>query len=127
VNWIGAFVVSPCWGWSSTQLFLQAWLAYADLFIAIVSLARGRMTRSRATGAIFAALASGVVCSVLLRGGFGLLVEVMDFGRTGLEKVLCCLFVALSALYMLPQLPSKVQNSWRAAMSPDSGTRPAKP
>jgi hypothetical protein len=118
INLIGPFVLAPVWGWVSTQLFLQGWLAYADMFIAIASLVRGRATGSRAAEAAFGAFVTGVVCTVCLHVGFSLLVEDMGFGGTGLEKILYCVFVVLSAAYLVPRLPSKIQKAWRTAMNP---------
>jgi hypothetical protein len=120
INLIGPFVVAPLWGFLSTELFLQGWLAYADMFIAIASLVRGRTTGSRAAEAAFGALVTGVACTACLHGGFWVLLEVMGFGRRGLEKILYCVFVVLSAAYLVPRLPSKVQKAWRTAMSPDA-------
>jgi hypothetical protein len=118
-SWVGPAVVAPCWGVWSVQLLVLGWLATADLFIAIVALARGRMTAGRAVGRMVAALVTGLVCSVLFRGGFWLLVEVMAFGRTGLEQAIYCVSVAVAAGFMLRRLPSRVQKSWRAAMDSD--------
>lgn len=120
INLIGPFVVAPVWGFLSTELFLQGWLAYADMFIAVASLVRGRATGSQAAEAAFGAFVTGVVYTVCLRGGFSLLVEDMGFGRTGLEKILYCVFVVLSAAYLVPRLPSKIRNAWRTAMNPDA-------
>lgn len=114
-----AIVVSSLWGISCAQLVVQGWLASADLVIAIVAFVRGRAARSRTFGAVIAALITGVICSLLLRVGFWLLVEVMAFGRTGPEKIAYVVCLGLSLFLMLRRLPSKVRTSWQAAMSPD--------
>jgi hypothetical protein len=48
------------------------------------------------------------------------LLEVLGFGRDGLEKILYCVFVVASAAYLVPRLPSKVQSAWRTAMNPEA-------
>jgi len=116
--WIGPLILSPLWAWGSTLLFLQGWLASADVVIALLGFARGRLPAPRATGAVAAALATGVVCSVLLRLGFWLLVDVSGYGRTGLAQLVywCCVLGA--ALHLVPKLPSKVRGAWQKTMSP---------
>jgi hypothetical protein len=114
--WIGPAVVAPLWGIGSAQLLLQGWRAYADAFIAVVALVRGRMAGSRTFGTLVGALVTGVICSVLLRAGFWWLVEVLGFGRTPLEQVLYCTSLGLALRFMLPRLGSTLRQSWRKAM-----------
>lgn len=114
--WIGPAVAAPLWGIGSAQLVLLGWRAYANAFIAVVALVRGRMAGARTVGRLFAALVTGVICSVLLRAGFWWLVEVMGFGRTLLEQVLYCTSLGLALRFMLPRLASQIGQSWRKAM-----------
>jgi hypothetical protein len=62
------------------------------------------------------------VCSLLLKGGFWLLLEVWTFGRTWIEWVVYCTAVGLAAAFMLPRLPRKMRNSWQTAMNPEAGS-----
>ncbi len=118
--WIGPVIVAPCWGLLSALLILQGWLATANFFIAIVAWLRGRKSGEHTFGAVIEAVVTGLVCSLLLRGGFWLLVEVLAFGRTLLEQVLYLIFMPISAAFLLRRFPAQVQQSWRRAMSPDS-------
>jgi hypothetical protein len=79
--------------------------------IAVVALAPGWMVPSRAVDALIAAVVTGLVCSLLLRGGFWLLGEVMALGRSWLERIVHGVLVALPACFMLPRLSSRVQKS----------------
>ena len=67
---IGPFVVAAFWAFGSAQLFVQGWLAAADLVIAVIALLRGRMAGPRAAQALVASWITDVVCSVLLRLGY---------------------------------------------------------
>ena len=120
IKWSVPLLAACFWGIGSTQLFLEGWLATANLYIAIVGFATGRMSAARAFAVALAAVLAGALCSVFLSGGFWLLLEVMRLGRTPPEKIVYWVFVALSATFMLPRLPAKLQRSWRAAMSPES-------
>lgn len=117
--WIGPAIVAPSWGLVSVQLILQGWLATANFFIAIVAWLRGRKSGEHAFGAVIGALVTSLACSLLLRGGFWLLVEVLAFGRTLLEQVIYLVFMAASAAVLLRRFPTQVQQSWRRAMSLD--------
>jgi hypothetical protein len=120
--WVGLWVVAPCWAVLSAHLLLQGWLATANFFIAIVALVRGRMSPSRALGAVLSAAITGLACSMVLRGGFWLLVEVMGFGATWLEQVAYLWLLAAAAAFMLNRLPSQIQSAWRFAMNPESAS-----
>ncbi len=115
--WIGPAVVAPLWGIGSASLVVEAWRAYANAFIAVVALVRGRTTGSRTFGTLVGAVVTGAICSVLLRGGFWWLVEVQGFGRAPLEGVFYCTSLGLGLRFLLPRLASKVSQSWRSAMA----------
>jgi hypothetical protein len=128
--WIGPAVVAPLWGIGSGQLVVGAWRAYANAFIAVVALARGRTTGSRTFGTLVGAVVTGAICSVLLRAGFWWLVEVQGFGRMPLEWVFYCTSLGLALRVLLPRLASKVRASWRTAMdtsAPPEGATAGKP
>jgi hypothetical protein len=116
-GWVG-LAVSAAWGVGSAQLVLQGWLATADVFIALAGLARGRMSGTRAFESVVGAVIVGVVCSVLLRGGFWLLVERMAFGQTWQEQVVHLTCLGTAASFMLAGVPAKLRRSWHAAMTP---------
>jgi hypothetical protein len=79
------------------------------------------MAPARAAGMAIGALIAGTVCSLLLEGGFWLLLEVWTFGRTWIEWVVYCTSVGLSAAFMLPRFPQKGQKAWQTAMNTDPG------
>jgi hypothetical protein len=69
VSWIGAVFVSPEWGVASTALFSQAWLAFANFWIALIGFLRGKA--GRGTPAVMMGVAAGscALYSLLLRAG----------------------------------------------------------
>lgn len=118
MRWVGIILVAPLWGILSAQLFLQSWLAVANMFIALAGFVGGAVRRKTTAMMMGVAVAQVVLFSLLLGGGFWLLTEVLPFGRTRLENGIYWAFAACSALFMLLQVPSKVRKSWRDAMVP---------
>ena len=116
--WIGVILVSPFWGLISTQLFLQAWLAFFGGLMSTLGLVRGRVPRKDTSLQIGVAIFSVVLWTALMRLGFWLIVDVLQFGASDAENVVYWIFAAFSALYMLPQFPRKLRNSWHFAMTP---------
>ena len=115
-DWIvGVLVVSPLWGAVSSQLLLQAWLAFVNLIIHLIGLVMGRVKRKINLSGIGAALVQMLLFSALLHGGHYLLTEVFSFGYSTAEYYTYWIFAVLSILYMLPQIPAKVRKSWRNA------------
>lgn len=120
MEWLGILLISPFWGALSTQLFVQAWMGVLNFFISFVGFVKGAVPRKDAGLAMGVALFSVLLFSLLLRGGFWLLTDVLPFGRTQTENTVYWVFAGLSALYMLPQVPSKIRKSWRNATVPGS-------
>ncbi len=117
--WTVSVVVSALWGIGCSQLLFEGWLAAADAFIAILALARGRLPAGRAVGPVSGALVVGLICSVLLQGGFWFLVEEMGFGRSWQEQAVFCGSLALAARFMLVRVPSRLRESWNGLMNPE--------
>lgn len=117
MQWIGLLIVSPLWGAISAQLLLQAWLAVCQMIISAVGFVRGRVPRSDTAMGMGVSLVQAVLWSLLLSGGYWLLTR-LGFGWTDAENVVYWIFVALSALYMLPQIPSRLRKNWRYSMIP---------
>jgi hypothetical protein len=113
-------IVAALWGMGSVQLLVTGWLATANLYIAIVAMIRGRLSPARGFGAVAAAVATGLVCTLLLRGGFWLLLEAMALGRTRLEQVIYWTFVVAASVFLLRRMPGRVRQSWRTAMAEGS-------
>lgn len=59
MSWTGPVLVALLWSVASTQLFLQAWLATADIVVAILALIRSRVTPARAASMAAGACISG--------------------------------------------------------------------
>jgi len=118
MKWIGIFLVSPLWGALSTQLFLQTWLAALNFVICLIGFVRGAVPRKNNALGMGVALLSSVLFSALLDGGFWLLTDIFSFGRTRAENIVYWIVAALSLLYMLPQIPSRIRKAWRSAMTP---------
>lgn len=118
MKWIGLLIVSPLWGMISAQLFLQAWLALSQLIIAAAGFVRGRVPRSETAMGMGVYLLQTFLWSLLLSGGYWLLANVLGFGWTNAENVVYWIFVALSAVYMLPQIPSRLRRAWHFSMTP---------
>ena len=115
-DWIvGVIFVSPMWGAISSQLLLQGWLAFVNLIIHLIGLAKGRVERRLNFIGIGVALTQMLLFSALLHGGHYLLTEVFSFGYSTAEYYTYWIFAVLSILYMLPQIPAKVRKSWRNA------------
>lgn len=116
--WIGVLLVSPAWGWVSTQLFLQGWLSVVGIACGLAGLVRGRVPRLQNLMGIGVGVFSVILWSLLLRGGFWLLVDVLKFGYSSAENTVYWLVAAIFALGSLPQMITSVRNSWRFAMEP---------
>jgi hypothetical protein len=111
-----ALLVSALWGMLSTRLFLQSWLAAAGFVLHLLGFVRGAVPRKDNALGLGIALVQVVLFSLLLRSGDWLLTRVFTFGWTKAENIIYWVFAAISALYMLPQIPSKIRKSWRHAM-----------
>ena len=120
MRWIGLLIVAPLWGMISTQLFLQAWLAFINGIISIVGFFAGRVDRKTTALGIGVGLGSAFLFYLLLRVGFWLLSDILHFGYSAAENTVYWIFAALSALYMLPQIPRRIKKPWRNAMIPGS-------
>lgn len=120
MKWLGVLIVSPLWGAVSTQLFLQAWLAAINLVITFIGFLVGRVKRSNTALGMGVALVHGLIFSGLLHAGSWLLTDVLGVGWSRIENMVYWVFAVLSALYMLPQIPSRLRKVWRNAMVPGS-------
>jgi hypothetical protein len=116
--WVGVLVVSPLWGFLSTQLFIQAWLAVAGLVCGSIGLLRGRVEPGVNLIAIGTGLASVILWCALLRAGFWLLVDVLELGASGAENTVYWICAVVFALGSIPQIVLSVRNAWRFAMVP---------
>ena len=116
--WLGVLLVSPAWGWLSTQLLLQSWLSVVGIACGLVGLGQGRVPRLQNFMAVGVGVFSVTLWSLLLRGGFWLLVDVLKFGYTGAENVVYWVVAAIFALGSIPQMVTSVRNSWRFATVP---------
>lgn len=120
MKWIGILLVSPLWGGVSTQLFLQAWLAVVNFLVGLGDFIRGAVPRKDTALMMGVALSQILLFSILLDAGVWLLTKKLHFGYTKAENVVYWIAAAISALYMLPQVPRKIRKSWRNAMLPGS-------
>ncbi|MHB8413290.1 MAG: hypothetical protein ACYDDI_15280 [Candidatus Acidiferrales bacterium] len=116
MKWLGILLISPVWGAVSTQLFLQGWLAFIGVFIGLIGFVKGSVPRKDTALLMGVAAFQVVLFSLLLTAGFWLLTDWLPFGRTGAENIVYWVFAGLSALYMLPQVPTKIRKSWRNAL-----------
>jgi hypothetical protein len=116
--WVGMLLVSPVWGWVSTQMFLQGWLSVVGIACGLAGLVRGRVPRLQNLTGIGVGVVSVILWSALLRGGFWLLVDVLKFGYSGAENTVYWLVAGIFALGSLQQMVTSVRNSWRFAMVP---------
>ena len=119
-EWIGILLVSPLWGGTSTQLFIQAWLFTANVFISLAGFVKGAVSRKTTALMMGVALAGAILHSLLLFAGFWVLTELLPFGQTQTENIVYWIFAALFAPLMLAQIPAKLRKSWRNAMTPGS-------
>lgn len=78
--WRGVLFVAPLWSMISAQLFLQAWLAFANAIISGIGFATGRVERKKTALGIGVGLLSRLLFSLLLRGGFWVLSDLFAFG-----------------------------------------------
>jgi hypothetical protein len=120
VRWIGVIIVAPLWGMVSTQLFLQAWLAFINGIISIIGFLAGRVHRKISALGIGAGLGSAILFSLLLHAGQWLISDVLPFGYSAGENTVYWIFAAISGLYLLPQIPGRIKKSWRNSMVPGS-------
>lgn len=116
--WLGVLVVSPLWGTLATRIVLQAWLALAQATIHAIGFVAGRVERKKnAVGMGFGALLC-IFWSVLFAVGNWLLSDILHFGYYRAESIVLWIFVGLNFLYMIPQVPGRLVQSWRSAMIP---------
>ena len=120
MQWIATLLVAPLWGLLSTQLFLQSWLALANFVMAFLAFLMANVPRKQNAMYMGVSIASAILFSGLLYGGDLLLTDVLRFGQTKTEIIVYWVFAVLSAVYMLPRIPSKIRKSWRNAMVPGS-------
>lgn len=119
-SWLVPAGAASLWGFLSTLLLLQSWAAGANLLIALIGLARGRMKPSRVFELVLGALIGGAIYSALLRLGFWFLLEVRGYGRNWLERGIYLGCLALAARFLLPRLTVRVRKLWREAMGEGS-------
>jgi hypothetical protein len=60
--WIGILIVSPMWGMTSTQLFLQGWLAFLSAIIGTVGFVAGRVHRKTTALMMGTGIGMSIVC-----------------------------------------------------------------
>lgn len=116
--WIGVLIISPIWGAVSTQLFLQAWLATAGIVVSLIGVVRGAVPRRDTLMQLGIAVFQLLLWSMLLRGGFWVIQDWLQFGASTGENVVYWIFAAFSAAYMIPQIPRSLRRAWHFAMTP---------
>ena len=120
--WISILIVSPIWGMVSAQLFLQAGLGIITTIAGIIGFITGRVERKLTALMIGGGLALFILWSILLYFGFWKLSDILyadeymyPFGYSTTENIVYWIFVVISVLYLLPQLPGRIKKSWRNA------------
>lgn len=108
-----SFIISLIWGVLWIQFFLQACLAFAMGALNVVGFVRGEVSRVDTAKLIAFHVAVILCCAGLLYGG-KMLAEYLLFGY----GVLFWIFSAMSALYLLPQIPRKLKWAWRCSTVP---------
>ena len=110
MNWLGVLVVSSLWGIISSQFFFRAWLGLASFLISLVGFVKGSVPRKANALGMGAGLAHMVVASIVLRGGYWFLTEVINFGYSDAENTSYLIFAVIGALYCLFQIPFRAQS-----------------
>lgn len=88
------------------------------MFIYLLGLALGRTPHGTALGLAAFSFFSCALFSGLLYGGHWLLTTALPFGQTTGENIVYWVVAGLSAIFMLPQIPSKLRTSWSYATRP---------
>ncbi len=114
--WIGTLVIAPLWGILSTQLLLQAWLSFINGIINIIAFFAGRVDRKSTALGFGVCIGSCALFNGLFYAGFWLLSDILHFGYSASENTVYWIFAVLSGLYMLPQIPERIRQSWRNSM-----------
>mgnify|MGYP000402622816 CR=1 FL=1 len=118
MSWIGILVVSPLWGMISTQMFVQSWLGVVLAGIGIIGAVAGRRPRQDCAILVAIGLAQALIFSTIIIGVNWILTSVTPFGTTMGEIISYWIFAAISAPYLLVQVPGKIKDAWRRALVP---------
>jgi len=114
--WIGVIVIAPLWGMLSTQLFFQAWLSFINGIINIIGFFVGRVERKTTALGFVVCIGSFALFNGIFYAVFWLLSDILHFGYSPAENTVYWIFAALSSLYMLPQIPGRIRQSWQNSM-----------
>lgn len=115
---IGALFVSPFWGYFSSRLLLQSWLAFVNFWIYLIGFIRGKVKRKNNIIGIGSCIFDSILYNGLLWVGHFLLGSVLHFGYSFLENIIYWLFVAIGILSHLAEFISKIKNAWHFANNP---------
>jgi magnesium-transporting ATPase (P-type) len=115
MNW-PHLIVGVIWGMLSAQFFLQGLLGTANFCVGLIGFLKGAVSKKTSAMIMGTALSHLVLWSALLIAGFWLVKFL--FHQSSAENVVYWAVVGLSALFMFPQLPPKIRNTWRWAMIP---------
>lgn len=115
---IGVTIISPVWGYVSTLLFLQCWLAFISMIISIVGLIMGKVGRRNSLLSLGVYLIQGIVFSICLNLGYWLISRVLSFGYTRTENIIYWIFAGIALIGLLPQIPKTIRRIWQNATVP---------
>jgi hypothetical protein len=124
VSWLNLVIVGV-WGMLAAQFCIQACLFLIMFVLALIGFVAGaeKVPRSNNVAAMTASLGGVVVFTLLFVAGLWIVGYLqIDPLRTPIVFWVC---VAFSAVYIAPQLPAKLRNSWRDAVHEDAFLRRA--
>ncbi len=118
IELIGVTIISPIWGFVSTLLFLQCWLAFVSMIMSIISLITGKVGRKNSLMFLGIYLLQGIVSSICLKLGYWLLSSVLSFGYTTIENIIYWIFAVIALIGLLPQIPNTIRRVWHNTSLP---------
>jgi hypothetical protein len=114
----GIIVVGPLWGLISAQLFFQTGEEFIKAVIYLFGFLRHKVKGRTMLLRMTVAFATSILCAILLVGGFWLICVRYPTLRTPAQNVLYIAFAVLGTVYVVSQMPHKIQKAWRHANIP---------
>lgn len=111
----GIIVVGPLWGLISAQLFFQTGEEFIKAVIYLMGIFKHKVATKKLVVRMVIALASSLLCAILLVFGFWVICVRYPSLRTPAQNVLYLAFALLGTVYIVSQMPNKLHKAWRHA------------
>ncbi|MFY9287479.1 MAG: hypothetical protein WAO98_03150 [Alphaproteobacteria bacterium] len=118
----GLVFVAPLWGLLSVHLIYHGILFFVGFFIHFIALFKNRIPRKHNVQEMVACLFYSATLLALFVLGFWVLSErfnfKIDLDFHNAENVVYWIFCAFAVVYLVPQIPTRLEQIWREATEP---------